>query len=99
MSREGGENIKRQLILLSILFFLAFICCGAVSAVQYADVAVNSIVRFPVKAGPLNSVLILKIKDPSPLEMLVLPDKMAGVDVYNSQYSINNGPWQDWNKN
>ena len=36
---------------------------------------------------------------PSTAKNVVLQDKMAGVDVSSSQYSINNGAWQDWNKN
>ncbi|MCE5213898.1 MAG: DUF11 domain-containing protein [Methanobacterium sp.] len=93
------KTIKRQLILFNVLFFMAFICCGAVSAAQYADLQVsNSNCLVSGDGETADFSLTVTNNGPSAAQNVVLQDQMLGVDVKSSQYSINNGAWQDWNQ-
>ncbi|MCE5213376.1 MAG: beta-propeller fold lactonase family protein [Methanobacterium sp.] len=93
------KKIKKQLILLSIIFIFGFIFCGAASAAQYADLQVsnsNCVVSSDGQTADFS--LTVTNNGPSTAQNVVLQDQMLGVDVKSSQYSINNGAWQDWNQ-
>jgi uncharacterized repeat protein (TIGR01451 family) len=94
------KKIKKQLLLLTLVFISCFIYCGAVSATPYADLQVsNTNCQVSDNGDTAQFRLTVTNNGPSSAQNVVLKDKMAGVDVSTSQYSINNGAWQDWNKN
>ncbi|MCE5213379.1 MAG: DUF11 domain-containing protein [Methanobacterium sp.] len=93
------KKIKKQLILLSIIFIFSFIFCGAASAAQYADLQVsNSNCVVSNDGVTADFSLTVTNNGPNAASNVVLQDQMLGVDVQTSQYSINNGPWQDYNQ-
>ena len=79
---------------------MGFVLCSAASAAQYADVAVNSI-DCAVSSDGATAEFSINIENKGTItaQNVILRDKMAGVDVSQSQYSIDNGEWQNWNKN